>query len=640
MAEIRIPYLPSAKFIKVLCRLGIHEQDVASDTDSNPQIRTIGGTVTIVTSVTRFRYTEADGRARVVYNKSETYNIQTATGELFDANGNLGVYLLDTTSPGVDPQGWTYRATVRPEGGEPFDVVIPSGWTGEAFDLGDGLVFSPSTGITDLETRVKALEDSPSGGTSGEVEPVNVKRDHGAVGDGVADDTAAIASASAQARSEGRGLYLPRGHYRVAPAAGEAALTLTSEGPLAGLYSLHGDGPQATILEITTTAGRGLDLGVYGTHFLETVNPVTVSDLTIRGPGIGTGVGIRGRNLAKCRLINVEVDDFGSHGVDLRNANSWSFHNARIRRNGGVGVFGMYVTSRDAADPGVGLAEPNSANHGLSFSGTTLVEDNTSHGIHVRAIYALHLGGAFVTQRNGGRGAYLEEVLGLHAPMVYAEANAGDQIRLGNPAGGPNTGVRQADVKVYGNKASGGGTIVYAYACVGVDLAVYAGGFTVGTDRAVKIDTSFTGTIRGTSTSGTGKFLELANGSTLDSSGAALRRFGSTVIHSTEAADTSLLVQGVAGQTGRLLDVHDSAGTSMFYVQADGIARLSRNVVLERNVNIGVNSGAGGGVLVVPIGNATTVPTTNPANGGVLYAEGGALKWRGSGGTVTVVAPA
>ena len=170
MAEIHIPYLPSAKFFKIRCRLGIHEQDIAGDTDSDPQIRTIGGTVTIATSVKRFRYTEADGRARVVYLKPETYTIQTATGELFDADGNVSVHLLDTTSPGVDPQGWTYTATVRPEGGEPFDVVIPSGWAGEAFDLGDGLVFSPSTGITDLETRVKALEDGADATTMTDAE--------------------------------------------------------------------------------------------------------------------------------------------------------------------------------------------------------------------------------------------------------------------------------------------------------------------------------------------------------------------------------------------------------------------------------------------------------------------------------------
>jgi Hyaluronidase protein (HylP) len=48
----------------------------------------------------------------------------------------------------------------------------------------------------------------------------------------------------------------------------------------------------------------------------------------------------------------------------------------------------------------------------------------------------------------------------------------------------------------------------------------------------------------------------------------------------------------------------------------------------------------GGGSGVIGIANAGTVPTSNPSGGGVLYAEGGALKWRGSNGTVTVIAPA
>ena len=164
MTEIQIPYLPSAQFFKIRCRLGINEQDIIGDSDSNPQIRTTGGTVSIFAMVPRFRYIEADGRSRVVYTKTETYNIQTSTGELFDADGNIGVNLLNTNSPQMDPQGWTYKATVRPNGGEPFDVPIPSDGGGEVFDLGDGLVFSPSTGITDLETRVKALEDAQGGG--------------------------------------------------------------------------------------------------------------------------------------------------------------------------------------------------------------------------------------------------------------------------------------------------------------------------------------------------------------------------------------------------------------------------------------------------------------------------------------------
>lgn len=48
----------------------------------------------------------------------------------------------------------------------------------------------------------------------------------------------------------------------------------------------------------------------------------------------------------------------------------------------------------------------------------------------------------------------------------------------------------------------------------------------------------------------------------------------------------------------------------------------------------------GGGGKVVSIANATTVPTTNPSGGGLLYSDAGAGKWRGSSGTVTTFGPA
>lgn len=51
-------------------------------------------------------------------------------------------------------------------------------------------------------------------------------------------------------------------------------------------------------------------------------------------------------------------------------------------------------------------------------------------------------------------------------------------------------------------------------------------------------------------------------------------------------------------------------------------------------------AGLGSGSGVISIGNAITAPTTDPTGGGVLYAQGGALKWRGSAGTVTTIAPA
>lgn len=48
----------------------------------------------------------------------------------------------------------------------------------------------------------------------------------------------------------------------------------------------------------------------------------------------------------------------------------------------------------------------------------------------------------------------------------------------------------------------------------------------------------------------------------------------------------------------------------------------------------------GSGVGVFFLANRTTAPTTNPTGGGILYVEAGALKYRGSSGTVTTIAPA
>ena len=58
----------------------------------------------------------------------------------------------------------------------------------------------------------------------------------------------------------------------------------------------------------------------------------------------------------------------------------------------------------------------------------------------------------------------------------------------------------------------------------------------------------------------------------------------------------------------------------------------------DDNIGIGTSSEFGSGELVIAISNATTVPSTNPSGGGVLYVEGGALKFRGSSGTVTTIA--
>ncbi len=83
-------------------------------------------------------------------------------------------------------------------------------------------------------------------------------------------------------------------------------------------------------------------------------------------------------------------------------------------------------------------------------------------------------------------------------------------------------------------------------------------------------------------------------------------------------------------------------------VQSANVLKLQANgattrLQIETNGNLAAFTGTGsygGGVLVAFLANCTTAPTTNPTGGGVLYVEAGALKYRGSSGTVTTLGPA
>lgn len=65
-----------------------------------------------------------------------------------------------------------------------------------------------------------------------------------------------------------------------------------------------------------------------------------------------------------------------------------------------------------------------------------------------------------------------------------------------------------------------------------------------------------------------------------------------------------------------------------------------RDLLLSRNLSVAGAASLGGGVGVLFVGNANTAPTSNPTAGGIIYAEAGALKYRGSSGTVTTIAAA
>ncbi len=73
----------------------------------------------------------------------------------------------------------------------------------------------------------------------------------------------------------------------------------------------------------------------------------------------------------------------------------------------------------------------------------------------------------------------------------------------------------------------------------------------------------------------------------------------------------------------------------------DNVCVIGSRVAAERqSLCLGNYGEVGAGRGVFALSNAHTVPTTNPVGGGVLFAEAGALKWRGSSGTVSTIAAA
>jgi hypothetical protein len=98
----------------------------------------------------------------------------------------------------------------------------------------------------------------------------------------------------------------------------------------------------------------------------------------------------------------------------------------------------------------------------------------------------------------------------------------------------------------------------------------------------------------------------------------------------------------VATAVGGIYAQSSSAyGLKLRFGTSDSFGTGSKiRLTIDHKGSIGINGESfGSGEAVIFIANATTLPSTNPTGGGVLYCDGGALKFRSSNGTVTTVAP-
>lgn len=125
---------------------------------------------------------------------------------------------------------------------------------------------------------------------------------------------------------------------------------------------------------------------------------------------------------------------------------------------------------------------------------------------------------------------------------------------------------------------------------------------------------------------------------------------GGTSFYGSTADTTSRVLSGdVTGDTAQRVVIYadgkielgpgNSARDVTLYRSAADVLKTDDNFHVGLSLRINTTSLASG-VGVIAIANATTLPTGTPSGGGVLYIEAGALKYKGSSGTVTTVAPA
>jgi hypothetical protein len=164
---------------------------------------------------------------------------------------------------------------------------------------------------------------------------------------------------------------------------------------------------------------------------------------------------------------------------------------------------------------------------------------------------------------------------------------------------------------------------------------------------AIYFDTSTSGNYSVRGNAGT---LEFLYGATVNSNGGTagvvMDASGNLSVGGAPASTNVLTIYSAAANAGislrsgvgHLWDTNSlSDGRYHIRDQTAGVTRI----LIDTNGNLGVNNvnfgTSAAGVLGIANG---TAPTTSPAGVGQLYVESGALKYRGSGGTVTTIAAA
>jgi hypothetical protein len=418
-----------------------------------------------------------------------------------------------------------------------------------------------------------------------------------------AGNDAAFAAALAAVPVTGGVLYVPSGTYLLA-----APVTLPSN------VIVQGDGMNATVLRQTTATANGITLSGAGPRY------VAVRDLKLVGPRSGTGIGVELTTtttsaVASCDLSRLWVQNFGSHGVSTNTLITSTLTGIRVQGCGGDGFHLLSGTSVTLTSC-YALSCTGSGYQLDSVTYSTLVNsacDNCGTGYRLTRSGNLGLVACGSERARGASylvdGGTANTLLGC-----YSSGNAAVAFQVtGDAALVSLTGVRESQ-PVAGATAS---------------IQVDAGCSALVVSPSVVSPASYA---PGTTNRWTPGALTVAAPGTAT---ADVERSAAT-----GAAAFGLATAGAGRWTlGLAPDATDD-----LHLRNEGRSRTA--VVAEDHPdqpNLQLLGGAksfGKGAGVLGITNATRRPTCDPVDGGILYVEHGALKYRGSRGTVTTIARA
>lgn len=288
-------------------------------------------------------------------------------------------------------------------------------------------------------------------------------------------------------------------------------------------------------------------------------------------------------------------------------------------------------------------------------SGTPQIPPHTHNGIDNLKIPSSSIDGSLVGGTNtevqfndngvlaGDTGLlYLKDTQTLQVDTISAIANddsSGNTLNIVNPAFG--TPSNSSDINIFADSADdstgsiniySGNTINFATGLI----AIFTGNANADSSGSISI---FTGNASGSGKHSGGVTIYTGNGN----SNAHVGDINMYTSFGASNGDVNITAQG-----------NNNANLSLTGYGFVYIAAPSGNCLLDISTDIEFRSGTlnfgftngsqsvqgGGGVGVIYIQSATTVPNSNPTGGGILYVQSGALKYRGSGGTVTTIAPA